>query len=401
MTLALSVLDNCDCQVACTKCLIDRSTQWHIEDLDRHSAIKWLRLQMNNQIPDDLKSESNKISMVFGSLNDEINRLNYHYGIKEINIHVNNQISEWEFENLKWINILKRDRVTINLVIEGDVIYNNNQERLSAHLLSHNFNLKEGTSHKILNYPVHLTISLGNGMEITYISQSNYENLSDEWSTNTTEKFFKIEDACIENYEIFNVPELSTSNHYESRIKTIPGDTKSCDIAKMMIDNLKNAEDLVSKIRTQAFTVSYYDKYNQSEFSLRLILQFINQIKKLWPIQVSALNVHLSKSDFKGYRAPQYIIHNYLEINDYEKKINELSFSYDFDIMTQENSKLPHYRYFEFKSDKISFEIRIDGGIAHGLGPVQFLTSEDMTKENQVFAIKKYVDHDIIYNISF
>ena len=47
LKLALNQLENCDCQNACTKCLIDRGTQWHIEDLDRFLAIEWLQSEVN------------------------------------------------------------------------------------------------------------------------------------------------------------------------------------------------------------------------------------------------------------------------------------------------------------------------------------------------------------------
>jgi hypothetical protein len=49
----------------------------------------------------------------------------------------------------------------------------------------------------------------------------------------------------------------------------------------------------------------------------------------------------------------------------------------------------------------LSFSIRIDGGIAHGLKPVERLESEDMRYKNQIFEIRKDVYHDIIYNFSF
>ena len=37
-------------EVACTKCLIDRNTQWHLENLDRNIALDWLLFAKTNQI---------------------------------------------------------------------------------------------------------------------------------------------------------------------------------------------------------------------------------------------------------------------------------------------------------------------------------------------------------------
>ncbi|MDB9783178.1 DUF1998 domain-containing protein, partial [Winogradskyella sp.] len=401
LKLALDVLGNCDCQNACTKCLIDRSTQWHIEDLDRHIAINWLRFTMENQLPKELKSQSDKISLVFGSLNDEINRLNYHFGIKEINFHVNNKISDWDIEKISWLERLKRDRININLVIEGQVAFASNQEKLSAYLLSHSFNLKQGNKQSILDYSTHLSITLQNSNKLSYVSKGNYDGLNENWTLNIIEKFFKIEDVKLEEYCQFVVPELAIGNLYESRIKkSIPRETKSNEIAKLMCTNLLDEKDLLSKIENQTFKVSYYDKYNQSEFSLRLMLQFVNQLKKMWPINVSELNVHLAKADFKSYNYPTFIIHNYKELDDYVYDLKELSYHFDFKLNYIKEFKLPHYRYFKFTGEKTTFNIRIDAGLAHGLKPVERLTSMDMKMQNQVFNIRKDVGYDLIYNIN-
>ncbi|CAL2085281.1 DEAD/DEAH box helicase [Tenacibaculum sp. 190524A02b] len=400
LKLALNVLQNCDCLTACTKCLIDRSTQWHIEDLDRHLAIEWLHSAMENQLPQELQSKDDTINFVFGTLENEIDILNYQHGIKEVNVHINNKISEWQVDDIVWIEKLKRDRIIVNLVIEGTLNFNNNQEKLSVYLLSHNFNLKQGSGSLFLDYPIHLSVTLNNGECINYISKGDYDTLNEEWTTDINEKFFKVEKTTIHHFPDFVVPQLTNGNLYESRIKgSIPRNSKSTDIAKLVTANINNAEDLISKIANREFKVSYFDKYNQSEFSLRLLLQFVNQLKKIWPIQISELNVHLAKGDFKS-SYPQFIIHNYKELDDYVYDLTKLGGHFDFKVNFKEERRLPHYRYFKFTSNDITFNIRIDAGIAHGLKPVRRLTSGDMKMENQVFDIRKDVGYDLIYNIS-
>lgn len=261
--------------------------------------------------------------------------------------------------------------------------------------------MKQGSNHTILDYPTHLSVTLQNSSTLSYISKGNYDSLNEEWTTSIKEKFFKVKDAASENHTDFIVPDLASGNLYESRIKgSIPRNSQSNDVAKLVTANLNNAQDLLSKISRQTFKVAYFDKYNQSEFSLRLMLQFINQIKELWPIEVSELSVHLAKSDFKSYHYPEYIIHNYKELDDYVYDLKELSRGYDFEIAFKAEQRLPHYRYFEFTSDEVTFNIRIDAGIAHGLKPLKRLISKEMKMENQVFKIRKDVGYDIIYNIS-
>ena len=394
-------LVKCDCKIACTKCLIDRSSQWHIEDLNRIKAKNWLDSVHDNKLPKELEPNNDKISLVFGSLNAEIKRLSYHYEIKKIDIHINNNIKEWKIDEINWIHTLKKDRINVNLVIEGDVDFIDTNQKLSVYKLSQTFKLKKGYHQTIHEYPIHLSVNLQDEKTISYISKGNYDNLNEKWSSSIDEKFFKVEEVKSENYSDFILPDLS-GNHYESRIKNnIPRNIQSNDIAKLMIKNLNNKQDLLSKISNRTFKVAYYDKFNQSEFSLRLMLQFINRIKKLWPIKISKLNVHHDESAFNlNNEDPIYIINNYKNLNDYVAVLKGFSKTYDFEIDCKRQNKLPHYRYFAFKSNTISFDIRIDAGISHGFRPINYLRIGDLKLGNEVFKIKKFVSHDIIYNVT-
>ena len=50
-------LSACQCQKACTSCLIDRRSQWFVQYLDKNIALEWLNNEYNNRqiIPDELK----------------------------------------------------------------------------------------------------------------------------------------------------------------------------------------------------------------------------------------------------------------------------------------------------------------------------------------------------------
>lgn len=398
---AYDILDNCKCEQACTKCLIDRSTQWHLEELDRNIAVEWLEFAQANQLPTDLQNENLNISNILGSLNNEIISHHYHHGVKEVNIHINNSISNWDIDQLINLEELKRNRIIINLIIEGQINYTSNLEKLSIHKLSYNFNLKKGVNQKLLDYPIHLSIVLNDNKSIGYIASSPYQNLEDDLIKTSKVKFYKVEDFDILDFNNIVLP-VFTSDIYEAKISYLPQNFQSTEIAKIMFDQIVNKEDLLQKISNQSFSVDYFDKYNQSEFSLRLLLQFVYRMAKLCGIKVENFNIHLSEHDFqRNYEAPYYIINNYKFLDDYKDDLEKLSEEYDYEINLKKEEKLPHYRYFEFKNDKTSFIIRIDGGIAHGLKPMKYLKSSEIDLENIEFEIKKDVPHDIIYTISF
>ena len=396
---SLEILDNCSCETACTRCLIDRSTQWHLENLDRYLAIDWLKSATENQLPTELSTNPIKFNSIFGSLIDEIKSQEYNYGINEINIHINNRISKWDIDNLNWLDSFRRNHIIINLIIEGDMAYVNNQEKLSVHLLSHNYNLKKGKNVQVLDYHIQLSMVLENGNKYSYISKTEYADLNAIWLKNVKEKIYKAENIDINVFSALPIPDFSNANLFESRINLVPRSFQSSDIASTVFLNLNNADELLNKLKNKSFKVAYFDKYNLSEFSMRLMLQFVNNIQNICSIKIESLDVHLAKAMFRNNNNPRYIIHNYMNLDDYNYDLIQLSDSFDFDVKLVEENSLPHYRYFELRSDETSFSIRIDGGIAHGFKPVDYLLSESMEYENQIFDIKKYVNYDIIYNI--
>jgi superfamily II DNA/RNA helicase len=401
LELSLDVLKNCNCEVACTKCLIDRKSQWHIEDLNRFDAISWLTNTLKNQLPDKIKSLDDSASLVFGSLNDEIKKLNYHYGIKDVYIHINNNISQWNIDDLKWLDNLNRDNINVNLIVEGDLNYSSVQEKLSVYKLSYHFNLLQGTGNEFHDYPVHLSVRLMNGKSSLYVSKIKFEALTEEWHNSPGFNIYKVNNVKQQDFKDLELPIFSSSNLYESKIKnSLPVGTKSNELLKIMISNLKNSHDFISKVSGHNYSVDYFDKFNQSEFSLRLMLQFVNQMSKFLSIEISDLSVHLAGKDFQNNRYPTYVIHNYKELDDYSYDLDHISKSYNFSVNLINERYLPHYRYFKFTSDDVSFMIRIDGGIAHGLKPKEYLRSVEMPLNDLVFEIRKDVKHDLIFNIT-
>jgi hypothetical protein len=62
----------CDCQNACTKCLIDRKTQWHINLLDRNKAIDWLTTVNSITVPSEVAIVFPNAKRILGSVKQEL-----------------------------------------------------------------------------------------------------------------------------------------------------------------------------------------------------------------------------------------------------------------------------------------------------------------------------------------
>lgn len=387
----------CSCQRACTKCLIDRHSQFYVEKLDRNLALKWLDFALANQLPEILNTPEYKVNAVLMNIANELNSINYHQKIKSIDIHLDKDLSYWDIDNLPHLEKLKQDGVEINLVLNGQPIYTNQQDKLNIHKLSYNFNIKQGDEEKILGYNVHFSIELEDGQILKYISQSKIKYLSNDFMEQYNHPFYKVENVKRMNWKDLEKPSF-TSKVNEVKISTLPSHNfDSKKLFSYIFNQLENKDEIVSKIKNKRVVISYTDKYNQSEFSMRLLLQFVESLRNETNATISKFVINLSEKDFKTINSPIFIYHNYISIQDYEDNLYNLKSSFDFDISISQEEKLPHYRLFKINTENETIIIRIDAGIAHGLRPKENIKSVDIRGDNQSLTVIKYLPHDLIY----
>lgn len=385
----------CTCQQACTRCLVDRHSQYHIENLDRHLAIEWLEFALENQLPEVLSSSKYTANTVLVGITNELNSINYHQGIKSIGIYLDTDVSHWDIDDLSCLEKLKQDNVEINLVLNREPKYTNLQDKLNIHKLGYNFNLKQGKEENILGYNVHFFVELKNGKKFKYISQAEVKSLSKNFMEQYNFPFYKIEDTET-IWEDLEKPSL-TSKINEIKISEFPKNFDSKDLFSYIFNKLENKDEIISKLKNKRVKISYTDKYNQSEFSMRLLLQFVESLGRETDAIISEFVINLSESDFKTINYPLYIHQNYSSIKDYEDNLQNLKDNFEFDIKINEKDRLPHYRLFEVNAEKETITIRIDAGIAHGLRPKNNIELLDMDNENTSIIIRKNLPHDLIY----
>ena len=406
MQEAYRVLDNCLCANACTKCLIDRTTQWHIEDLDRNLAKDWLKEAKELEIPNELELASQKVFPVYGSLEDEVRRLNYRYGIKEADIFINADLQSWDIDNIQWMEENIKNDKKINLIVEGEIKLTDLEDKLSLlKLEARRFQIKRGAKDTFENYPLIMQVHLNDGSSQSFISSSDNEPLDVEWGKAKNGAYFRLESLLsLSDYGNYPLPDLQETVNklhlFESRLGYLSGSFFSDTLAQKVFDGFgSEINAFKSKISGKTFEVRYKDKFNQSEFSLRLLLQFMEMASKNLDITISTLYIELNENDFTASVYPHAMIDNFEVIEDYKEAALKIADDFDFDVcVEQATDRLPHYRIMEFIGIETRFNIRIDGGIAHGLR-TQVRNLEIEEYRNKSFQIQKYVKHDLIYNL--
>ncbi|MEP6845812.1 MAG: DUF1998 domain-containing protein [Panacibacter sp.] len=395
---SLQILDDCDCNTACTRCLIDRKSQWHIEDLDKYIAIEWLKAALANQIPQNLNHAN--ASAVLSTIKNELSSLHYHHGIRSLNIFTQHIIANWDVENVEWIEDLKRKGINVNIVVLQSIECKNTGDILTLHKLSTLLSLKQVENPQAALHKTHFEVELNNNGYYSFVSEVDLPNLSATILEEKEKKFFRLATTSIQQTENCSIPEIKFEL-FEAIVSTLPRNCNSSELAEQVLNDLTNRDELLKRVSGEKFSVSYFDKYNQSEFSMRMLLQFTERLSELLSFDVADLIIYLSYADFvNNYRAPQYIIHNLKSVTDYEFLLNQLTQGTSTNAQVAITERLPHYRYFEFRSANLTFHLRIDGGIAHGIKPIEFLKPGYLALESITFPIKKDVPHNLIYSFS-
>jgi len=294
-----------------------------------------------------------------------------------------------------------REEIDISVVIEGNVKYRNSEEKLTLHYLkARGLNLLTGKGQDIEGFSLALVLFTYTDVDLHFVSSNERNDLNSLWGNSPNERYYLIEGLKTMPLDAFELPDLnfSTSKLFESRLGMIYEAINSNSIAHMMIQNMSDKQSFLDQIKGKIFSVRYIDKYNRSELSLRLMLQFIEEFKKEAEINVDKFVVLLNNIDFQNGSYPSRIFDNYYEVKDYEYDLNHISEDLAFSVSLECVEKhLPHYRLFEFSSVDMQFNIRIDGGIAHGFKVLD--SSMELRMKNEIFQIRKYVNHDIIYNL--
>lgn len=97
---AYEALTKCDCERSCTKCLIDRRSQWYINYLDRQKALEWLEMERNSRVaPESIVSDIPDASAVTTDFATEFYQLTRNDNVKSLKVFVGNEYDSWQLDD--------------------------------------------------------------------------------------------------------------------------------------------------------------------------------------------------------------------------------------------------------------------------------------------------------------
>jgi DEAD/DEAH box helicase domain-containing protein len=398
--IAKTKLSNCNCENACTKCLIDRQTQWHIDKLDRNKGLEWLIRATNLSIPATYLIQYPSLKAISGGMKEEIGRFIYSNKIKEIWLYGSANISDWELDKLTIINRLPKNE-KINFVLEDFNPSLNTQDKISIIQYSSWSNLWRN---KPLPGSLLSTICIlktVDGKVIEYLAESFEKTFNQNWSNVNAGIVFKNIDVLAPTLEKIDV-KIDEQNIFEVVIEE-KNSIASNQIANILVQNLSTKVDLKALMQNQSFDIAYSDRYIKTPLGAILMLQFINKLKEILDFKVES--VTFKGQEFEEERNPYYLYHNFR--NDYDRKeaIEKLANQLSIPNTIAINENLPHYRFFEFKNNSLKIVIRPDAGIEHGwFCSREFYNSQilytDSTNANNPITINQKANNKLLYTIS-
>lgn len=389
----------CNCQNACTKCLIDRKTQWHINLLDRNIAFEWLNSISNYTISDDITNSYPSAKRMLGSIKQELIKLNYVSKIKEAWLIVSPIVQNWDLDSILFLENLK-SRAVVNIVLTEPPIIANSQDVMTLIQLSawSKLWIQKSVENEALT-----TISYAQLQDNTnnqyFVNDTANLDLDKNWGESSNGELFKVNIPILPNLQQFQIDNLlNTGNVFEAVLDT-NSVVNSVNLADEILNKLENKVDLGAKMKNKKFNVFYSDRYLKTPFGCLLMLQFLNRLQTKLCFEID--NFTFQGQDFYNERVPQKLFHEFKDRGSRDSYIKSFSYELDASNVNVVSNSIPHYRYFEFSNDEIKIIIRPDAGVEHGWKlKDNNLKVEDIDNLDTDFEIIKMNNHPILYTIS-
>jgi len=357
-------LSMCTCDRACTKCLIDRNTQWHIDKLDRHVALKWLEQALNLQVPTKLKKAYPNLKPVIGSVREELSRLSYTHKTKSVWLYVSADVENWEPDESKWLENL-RESAAIHLVLDHRSTPWSKQEKISliqlkswCKLYTHppKSHLPLQTICKVVTFDGNVTEYLGADIE---------NNLGPSWGNISLGSVYK--HVSIEPIELSELAIEVDQQHIAEAIidETDPTVINSNELAELILKKLSGKLDLLAIMQGQHFDVEYADRYLKTPIGCLLLMQLVKMMSQHLSFQIRSFN--FKGKYFIGEYAQESLGSSYKNSEVRDNAIKKLASQLGIEnVKAASEEHIPHYRYLVLSNEKYRITVRPDGGIEHG-----------------------------------
>lgn len=373
---AYEALAKCDCERSCTKCLIDRRSQWYINYLNRQKALKWLEMERNSRVaPKSIVSEIHDASAVTTDFSTEFYQLTRNDNVKSLKVFVDNDYDNWQLDDFPYSKLLGE------LSLSGvDVAYVWNKSiRISSCSASSKAILMAALFKNKFEYvkvglrdslkPL-LAVTFSDGTKKMYFGENVDTSLTAKWGDGDV--FSSLSNILMEYVPINPSDVLSEMNADDGSIMFDARILEDCNVgnlcAKLMKCKSEKWERIISGMNGKNVSLTYSDRYLVTPLGCILLAHFIADVQQKLNVNIASLNIIVKKPNGDSYgshgvRLEREYGDNMARNSFLEDVVRELT---GITPTIVDHGYIEHERCMSIKSADVELCIRPDAGIAHG-----------------------------------
>ena len=379
LKMALETLERCDCERSCTKCLIDRRSQWYLNYLNRPKALEWLRQEVKARVaPEDILRLMPDSHVVTSDITTEFYQLTRNKDISSIRIFVNGDISKWDAETFPFKKILtglSLEGVDIAFVLPStpDVESLSSADRatLLAEVLKNNFKyLKNALPAGLL--PL-MTVKMNDNTVKTYFGKDIAVSYSKNWGSGDV--FITGRPNTLSYADIDKTLLLSAFSSDDASFVFEYRITENGRLGSFF-DSLKapaagDWDRIMSRLQGKTVSVEYSDRYLKTPLGCMLLARMISGLKNEAGLTIASVKVVVASVVSNG--DPDAAVNAVRDFADGKRRNrflkDAMSELVGMEPEIQDTGYVEHERCLTVKADDAELCIRPDAGIARGWVP--------------------------------
>ncbi len=410
MDMAFNAL-KCDCKKACDKCLIDRTSQWYIENLDRNEALKKLEKEKENReaVPEKIREMVPTAKKVTQDLPSEIVKATSSNEIEKITFFVSKQVKRWEIEGWPFKNLLNRLKAEgkkVAIVLPEPDLQDLDARQITELIEARaKYDIKNVATAPMNKFKPLLQIDyFGKESELFFAEEVN-RNFSAAWgesqhpifkgriNSNLKTTDWKIDIDALQNEDqvIFEFKITQRRSDLFSIFNTITSHKE------------EKWEKIFSKTSNSNVKITYRDTYLVEPIGCMMINHLIKGFREKCNLKIESLEFDLSGyNKFNDY-SNGLINDNFSTqsdrtefLKDYTERLLNIS------PKVKERGRLPHWRELILYTPDFELIVRPHGGIKNGWD-MDFnetpMDVEDITIDDDLTLFNKSANEGILYNI--
>jgi len=365
--------DKC-CNKACIHCLVDRSSQWYLNYLDRQKAYDWLEMEYSRRnVPEEVKSAFADAETITSDWATEFYRVCRDSSVKSLKFFVDEDLLKWDYDSFTFkhqIDQLRAKMVDCSYVTAKRLNINGLSRFEITPLLSLLYSCKfEYGKIELDGLNPLLAVTYNDGRKRIYFGKDLLTTLDADWGTGVI--FFSNYGGNFD-FTPMKVENLlaklngSEEGMFDLKIKDFCASvTTLFDVMRSYRqDKWNDVREVFAKDKN--VELSYADKYLNTPLGCIILANLVLSVAKAWNLNIVKLKLNLAVirgSNVYGYGDfdSDFVLAS--RRNDFLRKCFSKIVGVEPDIEMVNNL---HPRYLQIRGKEFTCEIRPDAGVAWG-----------------------------------